>query len=103
MRFVALLFALLAGCSATAAKSPPEAAIVDLSAAPDAAASEPHQGVIDASAADADTNEPTAPVGLTEVPGLATLTAREIKLTTKIHFKTDQPVILDESLPLLDA
>src|SRR5262245_16262211 len=91
MRLAPVALSLLAGCSTAPAKEAPTVTVVDLSAA------------LDASAPDADTANTDPPEPPAEVPGLAKLTVREIKLANKIHFETDQPDIRSESLPLLDA
>jgi outer membrane protein OmpA-like peptidoglycan-associated protein len=89
MRCAILAFLLAAGC-AVEPPAPPPVAVIPV--APPDAPSPSRSAPVSARA------EPRLPDD-----GLATLTAREIVLADRLHFATNGPDILPESLPLLDS
>jgi outer membrane protein OmpA-like peptidoglycan-associated protein len=90
MRRAILAFSLAVGCAAAEPAAPPPVAAIP--AAPPVVA------------APAPSTPASAPAEL-RLPddGLATLTAREIVLTDRLHFVTDRPDLRPESLHLLDG
>src|SRR5262245_21175625 len=116
MRLATVALSLLAGCSSATARGTRRTTLVDLAASPDAGGSHPQTAALNASTLDAsalDASAPPADTGNTadadapsaplEVPGLAKLLPREIKLANKIPFEFDRQDIRSESPPLLDA